>query len=309
MAEEVMLYLNPQPDGIYVDCTVGDGGHAAAICSRLTGKGFLIGMDRDNESLKRAEEKLSRVSSFAGHYRLFKEEFANIDRAVEEAGYEKVDGILLDLGISSNQVDVGDRGFSFQQDGPLDMRMDDNDKYTAADILKTYSREELTRIFREYGEEKWAARIAAFIIDYRKEKEIITTSQLVSIIQAAVPVGARQKGKHPARRSFQALRIAVNRELEQLRVALPLCLDLLTRGGVICVISYHSLEDRMVKQFLREKSEGCSCPPRLPQCVCGKVPEIELISRKGIKPALDEVRVNSRARSAILRAGKKRQLN
>ena len=306
MADEVMLYLNPHPDGIYVDCTVGDGGHAAAICSRLTGKGFLIGIDRDSESLKRAEEKLNKLKSCEGRYRLFKEEFANIDLVVEEAGYEKVDGMLFDLGISSNQVDESSRGFSFKQDGPLDMRMDGKGQLTAADIVNNYSLEDLTRIFREYGEEKWAARIAAFIIDHRKENEINSTSQLVSIIQAAVPVGARQKGKHPARRCFQALRIAVNRELEQLKEALSRSLDLLNSGGVICVISYHSLEDRIVKQFLREKSEGCKCPPRLPQCVCGKLPEIELLIRKGVKPSSEELSLNSRSRSAVLRAGRKK---
>ncbi len=305
MAEEVLLYLDPQPGRVYVDGTVGDGGHAALICSRLTDKGFLIGLDRDSDSLERAERKLKDKHCNGERYLLIKEEFANIDIAVKKAGFSIVDGIFLDLGISSNQIDSGDRGFAYQIDGPLDMRMDREAKISAADIINNSSREELIRIFRDYGEEKWAARIASFIADYRLKDNINTTSQLVSLIQAAVPVGARQKGKHPARRCFQALRIAVNRELEQIQLALPRCLEILGIGGVLCIISYHSLEDRMVKHFMRKKAKGCVCPPGLPQCACGFRAETEILTRKGVKPSKEEVEGNNRARSAVLRAIRK----
>lgn len=263
---------------------------------------MLVGLDRDRESLERAENNLKE---YEGRYKLIKDNFGNIQSALEKNGYHYADGIILDLGISSNQVDKPLRGFSYQQDGPLDMRMDKELTVTAADILREYSARELTRIFRVYGEEKWASRIASFISEYRKKQEIKETGQLVDIIKAAVPARSRQKGAHPARRCFQALRIAVNKELEELENVLPQCLAILKEGGTLCVIAYHSLEDRMVKNFIRKEAKKCICPPGMPQCICEKKATLIMVNRRPVRPSEKEVKDNPRSRSALLRVARK----
>lgn len=298
LLDELIELLDPQPTGVYVDATVGDGGHAGAVCARLSREGKLIGIDRDVESLRRAWNNLK---DYEGRFLLEKGNFGSLESIVRKTGHEKVDGIILDLGISSNQVDQPGRGFSYHKDGPLDMRMDREMPETAADLVRMSSEHELTRIFRDYGEERWASRIASFITEYQKQQEIKTTAELVRIVKSAVPAGARQKGAHPARRCFQALRIAINKELKELEEVLPQCVRLLGEGGKICVISYHSLEDRLVKNYFRNKSETCCCPPGMPECICKKEPGLHLVTRRPLRPSKDEILSNPRSRSARLR--------
>ncbi len=302
MVKEVIQYLEPRSAGVYVDATLGGGGHALAICGRLSGGGVLIGLDRDEEALERARRNLQE---FSGRFKLLKENFSNMKEILLRNGFTEVDGILLDLGLSSYQLDQPERGFAYQKDGPLDMRMDRDLPETAAGIVNKRDKDDLKRIFKHYGEERWASRIAGFIGEYRKKKEITTTGQLVEIIKAAIPAGYRQKGGHPARRCFQALRIEVNDELAQLREVLPQCADLLKIGGRLVVISYHSLEDRMVKQFLRTQSLKCQCPPGMPQCICERKEKLKILTGKPLKPSETEVKNNLRSRSARLRAAQR----
>ncbi len=299
MLEEVIRFMDPQTQGVYVDATIGDGGHAGALLSR---GGVLVGIDRDEESLRRAADNLR---GYKDRLILKKGNFGRIEALVREAGYRYVQGIILDLGISSNQVDQPLRGFSYRKDGPLDMRMDRNLTVTAADLLNNCNVEELTRIFKEYGEERWASRIASFVIEYRQKRRLESTRELVKIIKAAIPLRARQRGTHPARRCFQALRIAVNKELNELEEALPQCIDLLEREGNLCIISYHSLEDRIVKKYFKSQAEACTCPAGLPQCVCDATARIKIMTRHPLRPTREEIAGNPRSRSALLRVAQK----
>ncbi len=297
-----MRYLNPHPSGIYVDATVGGGGHARGICDYLGEEGLLVGIDRDHNALQQARINLE---GYEGRFTLVQNEFGSLADVLEGLEIFRVDGILLDLGLSSYQLEESERGFSYQVDGPLDMRMDINLPVKAADILNKRSAQDLSRIFKVYGEERWAPRIASFVASYRKSQEIKTTGQFVEIIKSAIPAAGRQKGGHPAKRCFQALRIEVNRELSQLEKVLPQCVDYLKEGGVLVVISYHSLEDRRVKQFFKSEAQKCVCPPGLPECACGKVSTLQIMNKKPESPSGQEIMDNPRARSARLRAAQK----
>ena len=294
---EVMESLDIKPDGIYVDGTVGGGGHSSGICQRLTEGGVLIAVDRDREALAAAEKRLEEYSC---EKRFVHANYSDVDAIAEAAG-KRVQGILLDLGVSSYQLDNPERGFSYMQDAPLDMRMDDTDRLTAYDIVNGYSRDELTRMIREYGEERWASRIAEFIVRERAESPIDSTGRLTEIIKAAIPAKARRTGPHPAKRTFQAIRIEVNDELGHLREAVEKLPDLLESGGRIAIITFHSLEDRIVKTEFERRLDPCTCPKDFPVCVCGKVADVKRVTRKPIAPLEEETETNPRARSAKLR--------
>ncbi len=299
---EVLRYLAPRPGGIYLDGTVGGGGHAALILDASAPDGILIGLDRDAEALAAARGSLSPYGERA---RLFHGNFAGLAEAVAELGFPGIDGFLLDLGVSSHQLDSGERGFSFQQDAPLDMRMDAGSGETAADLVNGLPEEELARIIREYGEERWAKRIAAFIVRARTEAPIGTTGRLVDIIKGAIPRGAWEERLHPATRTFQALRIAVNEELGSIERGLTAGLRLLNKGGRGVVISFHSLEDRLVKTTFRGFAQGCTCPKDFPRCVCNSTPQVKVLTGKPVTAGDSEVKDNPRARSAKLRAVEK----
>lgn len=291
MIDSVVL----NPEGIYVDMTLGGGGHSAEVLKRGA---TLIGIDQDEDALKAARERLSAIGD---KFTLVKSNFKDIKNVLSKLKIEKVDGIIADLGVSSYQLDEGSRGFSYMNDGELDMRMDRSAPLTAADVVNTYSEEELDRIISSYGEERWAKRIASFITEARKKGEIKTTFELVSIIKAAVPKGARQDGPHPAKRTFQAIRIEVNRELEILEETIKDSVSVLKKGGRLGIITFHSLEDRIVKDTYLKLQKGCTCPPQFPICVCGGKPSIKIITRKPIIPTEEELTINPRARSAKLR--------
>lgn len=295
--EEVMEALAIKPDGIYADGTAGGGGHSSGIASRLSEKGLLIAVDRDREALEAAE---NRLAEYKCKKKLLHSNYSDTEAIANAAG-GKIDGILLDLGVSSYQLDNPERGFSYMQDAPLDMRMDDGDSMTAYDVVNTYGRADLARIIREYGEENWAARIAEFIEKARKEKPIETTAELTEIIKAAIPAKARRTGPHPAKRTFQAIRIEVNDELGHLREAVAKLPDLLGSGGRLAIITFHSLEDRIVKTEFEKRLNPCTCPKELPVCVCGKVADVKRVTRKPIVPSKEETESNPRARSAKLR--------
>ena len=295
--DEVMEALAIRPDGIYVDGTVGGGGHSEGICRRLTEEGMLIAVDRDREALAAAEQRLSGQIC---RKKFVHANYSDTDAIAAAAG-TKVQGILLDLGVSSYQLDNPERGFSYMQDAPLDMRMDDSDRLTAYDIVNSYTRDELTRIIRDYGEERWASRIAEFIVRERTASPIDTTGRLTEVIKAAIPAKARRTGPHPAKRTFQAIRIEVNDELGHLREAVGKLPDLLDSGGRIAVITFHSLEDRIVKTEFERRLDPCTCPKELPVCVCGKVADVKRVTRKPLIPSKEETDTNPRARSAKLR--------
>lgn len=299
---EVIRFLAPRPGGIYVDGTVGGGGHSRTILEASAPDGIVIGFDRDEEALSAAAAQLS---SYGERVRLVRRNFSAMGEALAEMGVQKVDGILLDLGVSSYQLDTGHRGFSFLQDAPLDMRMDRSGGETAADLVNELPEAELARIIREFGEERWAARIASHIVTARARNPIDTTLQLADIIKGAIPRAKWEERIHPATRTFQALRIAVNRELESLEKGLMDGFELLSRGGRMVVISFHSLEDRMVKNALREFAQGCVCPRDLPRCVCGNVPRMKVLTAKPVMAGAEELELNPRSRSAKLRAGEK----
>ena len=294
---EVMEALNIRADGIYVDGTVGGGGHSSGICERLSDQGTLIAVDRDTAALQAAEERLKAYNCTK---KFIHANYSNVDEIANSAG-SKVSGILLDLGVSSFQLDTAERGFSYMQDAPMDMRMNEDDALTAYDVVNNYSEKELTRIIREYGEENWASRIAKFIVDARKDAPIATTGQLVDIIKSAIPAKARRTGPHPAKRTFQAIRIEVNAELEHLQRAVEKLPDMLEPGGRIAIITFHSLEDRIVKNAFDKRLNPCTCPKEFPVCVCGKVADVKKVTRKPIEPSEEELKVNPRARSAKLR--------
>ncbi len=294
---EVMEALNIRPDGIYVDGTVGGGGHSSGICERLSSEGTLIAVDRDTAALEAAG---SRLAGYGCEKKFIHANYSETDVIGEAAG-GKVSGILLDLGVSSFQLDNAERGFSYMHDAPMDMRMNEDDVLTAYDVVNSYSEKELTRIIREYGEEKWASRIAQFIVRARAEDPVKTTGELTEIIKAAIPARARRTGPHPAKRTFQAIRIEVNDELGHLREAVIRLPDLLESGGRLAIITFHSLEDRIVKTEFERRLDPCTCPKEFPVCVCGKVADVRKVTRKPVTPSQEELEMNPRARSAKLR--------
>lgn len=301
MLNETVDGLNISDNGIYVDGTMGGGGHSMEILSRNDSI-KLIGIDQDKEAIAAATKRLEQ---FEGRFTAVNKNFSEIKEILEELGIDKIDGAVLDLGVSSYQLDNGERGFSYMHDAPLDMRMNRDNPLSAYEVVNTYSLDELVRIFYEYGEENWSKRIAEFIIEKRATAPIKTTGELVDIIKAAIPKKARQEGSHPAKRIFQAIRIEVNGELRILEKAISDFLDVLKPGGRLSVITFHSLEDRICKNVYLEKAKGCICPKEFPVCVCGKTPEIKVISRKPILPSKEELTLNSRSKSAKLRVAEK----
>lgn len=302
LLDECIEGLNIKPDGIYVDGTLGGGGHSSEICRKLGPKGTLIGIDRDDDALAAAKE---RLKEFECKKIFVKSNYSDVDSVINELGIDGVDGGLLDLGVSSFQLDNVDRGFSYMHKAPLDMRMDQQEGFSAYDVVNDYSESQLFEIIKKYGEEKWASRIAKFIVKARSEKPIEDTEELVEIIKSAIPAKARREGPHPAKRTFQAIRIEVNDELGQLGKAVENFVDVLNPGGRLCIISFHSLEDRIVKNIFNEKADPCTCPKDFPVCVCGKKPEIVKITRKPIVSGDEELEHNPRARSAKLRIAEK----
>lgn len=301
LLEECIQGLAIKPDGIYVDGTLGGAGHSSRIAAKLT-TGRLIGIDRDNVALEAAAE---RLKPYEDRVTLVHANFCDMDEALEKLGIDKVDGILLDLGISSPQLDDGQRGFSYMTDAPLDMRMNGEDVRDARQIVNKWSYEELKRILYDYGEERFAPRIAAAICRRREQAPIETTLELVDVIKSAMPASALREKQHPAKRSFQGIRIAVNDELTAISRMLQGAIPRLNAGGRLAVISFHSLEDRIVKSELAAAAKGCDCPPSFPVCVCGKKPLVKLVPRKPILPSAQELEENPRARSAKLRVAEK----
>jgi 16S rRNA (cytosine1402-N4)-methyltransferase len=288
-----------KPDGIYVDCTLGGGGHSSEILKHLSDKGRLIGIDQDMDAITAASERLKDYKNVTYVH----DNFSNIKKIAEELGLEdySVSGFLMDLGVSSHQLDEAERGFSYNYDAPLDMRMDTRKDFSAYTVVNTYKEEKLAQVIKDYGEERWAKRIAKFICDEREKKPIETTFELVSVIKKAVPKGARADGPHPAKRTFQAIRIEVNNELGILESTVNSMVNLLEEGGRILIITFHSLEDRIVKNVFRNLENPCICPRDFPVCVCGRKPLVRVVTRKPIAPSEEELERNHRARSAKLR--------
>lgn len=295
---ESLENLKIKADGTYVDGTLGGGGHALGIGRRLSERGTLIGIDRDRDALEAAGKRLEPLvcRKILAH-----STYSQIKDVLKKQNIDGIDGALLDIGVSSFQLDNASRGFSYMHDAPLDMRMNMDDTFSARDIVNGYTRGELTDIIRRYGEERWAARIAEFIVKRRKEKKIETTGELVDIIKAAIPASARRDGPHPAKRTFQAIRIEVNGELDELSKAIDNFLDVLNPGGRLCIITFHSLEDRIVKETFNRRLNPCTCPKEFPVCVCGKVPDVVKVTGKPITPGEEELENNPRSRSAKLR--------
>lgn len=297
MLRETIEYLNIKPDGIYLDGTLGGGGHAWEVCSRLR-QGHFFGIDQDDAAIAAAGR---RLGAFADRVTLIRDNYSNARAILRERGVEQVDGIVLDLGVSSYQLDTQERGFSYRYDSPLDMRMDRRQSLTAQDIVNSYSETELFHIIRDYGEDTFAKNIAKHIVRAREREPIETTGQLSEIIKAAIPAKMRTGGGHPAKRTFQAIRIECNHELEVLRDTLEDLVDMLSPGGRLCIITFHSLEDRIVKTAFRKAENPCVCPPEFPVCVCGKQPLGSVITRKPVLPGREELEENSRSKSAKLR--------
>lgn len=296
---ETIENLNIKPDGIYVDGTLGGGGHAYQVASRLSEKGRLIGIDQDADAIAAAGE---RLKEFGDKITIIRSNYANMKEELHRIGVEKVDGIVLDLGVSSFQLDTPERGFTYRdENAPLDMRMDDRQSLTAKDIVNGYSEMELYRIIRDYGEDKFAKNIAKHIVQERAKKPIETTGELTEIIRASIPMKVQVTGGHPAKRTFQAIRIELNKELEVLQDNLDDMIDLLNPGGRICIITFHSLEDRIVKTNFKRNENPCTCPSDFPVCVCGKKSKGKVVTRKPILPSEEELEVNSRSKSAKLR--------
>lgn len=302
LLEEVMDGLKLFSGGVYVDCTAGGGGHSEEILKRTAPDGKVIALDQDPDAL---EAVSGRLKHYGHRIRIERSNFVQLNQVLTRLGVDGVDGILFDLGVSSYQLDNPRRGFSYMEDAPLDMRMNPDQPETAAHLVQKASPRELTEIIKKYGEEKWASRIAGFIAREREKRPIETTGRLVEIIKAAVPAGARRKGPHPAKRTFQALRIAVNHELEILQDALRGAVEALHPGGRICVISFHSLEDRIVKETFKELVNPCTCPPDFPHCICGRKPVLKQVTRRPITPTEKELENNPRSRSARLRVAEK----
>ena len=301
LLQECIDGLNIKPDGIYVDGTLGGAGHSSQIAARLT-TGRLIGIDRDPIALAAAGK---RLEPYADRVTLVHSNFCEMTQVLEELGIEGVDGILMDLGVSSPQLDDGERGFSYMVDAPLDMRMNNEDALSAEVVVNTWPQEELKRILYTYGEERYAPQIAAAICRRREERPISTTLELVDIIRSAMPPAALREKQHPAKRSFQAIRIAVNDELGSVEKAMEVAIPLLNPGGRLAIITFHSLEDRIVKTAMNDAAKGCTCPPQFPVCVCGKKPKVKIITRKPIVSSNEELEANPRARSAKLRVCQK----
>ena len=303
LLEETIEALNIKPDGIYVDGTLGGGGHAYEICKRLSDKGRLIGIDQDADAIEAARQRLGefkdKVTIIRSNYCDMKKELANIQ-------ITSVDGIILDLGVSSYQLDMADRGFTYREDAPLDMRMDQRQSMTAKDIVNEYSEMDLYRIIRDYGEDKFAKNIAKHIVSARNVKALETTGELINVIKAAIPMKFRAVGGHPAKKTFQAIRIELNRELEVLRDSLDDMIELLNDDGRICIITFHSLEDRIVKTIFKKNEDPCTCPREFPICVCGKIAKGKVITRKPILPSEQELEENKRSKSSKLRVFERR---
>ena len=302
MLEQCVKGLDIRPNGIYVDGTLGGGGHSGAICRSLDERGTLIGIDRDRDALNVSSE---RLKEYKCQKYFVQSNYSDIKQVLNELKIEKVDGALLDLGVSSFQLDNPQRGFSYMNDAPLDMRMSQDDDFTAYDIVNDYDRNELIRVIGKYGEERWASRIADFIVKVRSDKPIESTYELVDVIKQAIPASARRTGPHPAKRTFQAIRIEVNDELSQLERAVEEFCDILAPGGRLCIITFHSLEDRIVKEIFSRRANPCTCPREFPICVCGKKADIKKITGKPFVPDAEETEENPRARSAKLRIAEK----
>lgn len=304
LLEETIEHLNIRPDGIYVDGTLGGAGHASEVAKRLSEKGRLIGIDQDADAIRAAGE---RLKPFGDKVTIIRSNYANMKEELHRIGVEKVDGIVLDLGVSSFQLDTPERGFTYRdENAPLDMRMDDRQSLTAKDIVNGYSEMDLYRIIRDYGEDKFAKNIAKHIVQERAKKPIETTGELTEIIRASIPMKVQVTGGHPAKRTFQAIRIELNKELEVLQNNLDDMIDLLNPGGRICIITFHSLEDRIVKSNFKRNENPCTCPSDFPVCVCGKVSKGKVITRKPILPSEKELEENSRSKSAKLRVFERR---
>ena len=298
LLEETIKELHIKPDGIYVDGTLGGGGHAYEICRRLSEKGRYIGIDQDADAIAAGSQ---RLEEFKDRVTIVRDNYVHMPQILRELGIAKVDGILLDLGVSSFQLDEKERGFTYREDVPLDMRMDQRQTLTAREIVNEYSEMELFRIIRDYGEEKFAKNIAKHIVHRRKEKAIETTGELTEIIKNAIPMKVRAVGGHPSKRTFQAIRIECNHELDVLRDSLDAMIDLLNPGGRLCVITFHSLEDRIGERAFKKNENPCTCPPNFPVCVCGKVSKGRQVTRKPIIPGDEELEQNKRAKSSKLR--------
>lgn len=301
--KSVLLYetvdeLNIKPDGIYVDGTLGGGGHSYEIAGRLSEGGRLIGIDQDEDAIKAASK---RLEPYMDRVTIVRNNYCNMDKVLDELGIDKVDGIMLDLGVSSYQLDAADRGFTYNVDTALDMRMDQRQEITAKDIVNEYSEFDLYRIIRDYGEDRFAKNIAKHIVAARQEKPIETTFELNDIIKAAIPMKVRATGGHPSKRTYQAIRIELNKELEVLENSIDMMIDRLKPEGRLCIITFHSLEDRIVKTSFRNNENPCTCPPSFPACVCGKVPKGRVITRKPVVPTDEEINENSRSKSSKLR--------
>ena len=301
--KSVLLYetvdqLNIKPDGIYVDGTLGGGGHSYEIASRLSDKGRLIGIDQDEDAIKAASE---RLKPFMDRVTIVRNNYCNMDKVLDELSIDKVDGIMLDLGVSSYQLDTAERGFTYNVDAKLDMRMDQRQEVTARDIVNDYSEYDLYRIIRDYGEDRFAKNIAKHIVAARQKKPIETTFELNEIIKAAIPMKVRATGGHPSKRTYQAIRIELNRELEDLENSIDMMIDRLNKEGRLCIITFHSLEDRIVKVRYKNNENPCTCPPSFPTCVCGKKSKGKVITRKPIIPSEEELEENSRSKSSKLR--------
>lgn len=301
--KSVLLYetvdeLNIKPDGIYVDGTLGGGGHSYEIAGRLSEGGRLIGIDQDEDAIKAASK---RLEPYMDRVTIVRNNYCNMDKVLDELGIDKVDGIMLDLGVSSYQLDAADRGFTYNVDTALDMRMDQRQEITAKDIVNEYSEFDLYRIIRDYGEDRFAKNIAKHIVAARQEKPIETTFELNDIIKAAIPMKVRATGGHPSKRTYQAIRIELNKELEVLENSIDMMIDRLKPEGRLCIITFHSLEDRIVKTRFRNNENPCTCPPSFPACVCGKVPKGRVITRKHVVPTDEEINENSRSKSSKLR--------
>ena len=298
LLKETVDGLNVRPDGTYVDATLGGGGHAFKVCSRLSDKGRFIGIDQDADAIKAAGK---RLEGFGEKVTIIRSNYRDMKPRLHELGIDRVDGIVIDLGVSSYQLDTADRGFSYRVDAPLDMRMDQRQKMTARDIVNDYSESELYRVIRDYGEDRFAKNIAKHIVAEREKAPIETTEQLNEIIRHAIPMKIRKTSGHPSKRTFQAIRIELNHELDVLRDSLDEMIDMLNPGGRICIITFHSLEDRIVKSAFRKNENPCTCPSHFPVCVCGKVSKGKVVTRKPILPTEEEMESNSRSKSAKLR--------
>ena len=298
LLNETIDGLNIKPDGIYVDGTLGGGGHAYEVCRRLGEKGSIVGIDQDAAAIEAAS---ARLKDFGEKVTIIRSNYCDMKSKLQEQGIDKVDGIMLDLGVSSYQLDTADRGFSYREDAPLDMRMDTRQKMTARDIVNDYTEADLYRVIRDYGEDKFAKNIAKHIVQARAVKPVETTAELSEIIRASIPMKFQKKSGHPAKRTFQAIRIELNRELDVLRDSLDDMIDLLNPGGRLCIITFHSLEDRIVKSAFRKNENPCTCPPDFPVCVCGKKSKGSIITKKPILPSEEELEYNSRSKSAKLR--------